>query len=85
LFNCPEIANSPFSTKLVYPPPASNCNAPTSTDEYSKETFNRMCNAYQYGAFKLYPQDYLVGKDKVYLAQEGDWNSLREQRHCCNR
>lgn len=30
-----------------------------------------------YDAFKLYPHNYLLGKNKIFLTREGDWVSLR--------
>ena len=83
-FDCKKIQNSPFTTKLTYPSVASDCSAKP-TDNITQETFQRMCESYKYDTFKLYPQNYLIDEDKVYFTQEGDWNSLREQKHCCNR
>jgi len=31
----------------------------------------------QYDAFKLYPENYLMGDGRIYLTREGDWVSLR--------
>lgn len=81
--------NSPFATKLKYPETINNtCNEmiylPRMGLDPSDSDFVAPCACpprciedNKYDAFKLYPHNYLMAPDKIYLTREGDWVSLR--------
>jgi hypothetical protein len=80
--------NSPFTTKIndnFIPTPCVDVEFHDYWEALSCDNDFPLpcdCNAdcmkdNEYDAFKLYPNNYLVEKDKVYMTREGDWVSLR--------
>ncbi|MFN0212791.1 MAG: galactose oxidase-like domain-containing protein [Saprospiraceae bacterium] len=80
---------SPFSTKLEFPQNIKNiCYESPFYDKLGIDDKNpgfkppcdcpeRCIEDNKYDAFKLYPHNYLLAKNKIYLTREGDWVSLR--------
>lgn len=64
--------NSPFSTLIDSSLAPGDCSSPTPLDE--KE---RCEESYKYDAFKLYPHNYLLDNDTIFLSREGEWVSMR--------
>jgi len=61
--------NSPFTMEI-------NPNFKP-TPEYDPVCKERCIHDNQYDAFKLYPENYLMSENKIYLTREGDWVSMR--------
>lgn len=84
-----KMPGSPFTQKLKYPQQIDNiCYdmpyfAKFGIDDKDPD-FKQPCDCparciedNKYDAFKLYPHNYLLDKNKIYLTREGDWVSLR--------
>jgi hypothetical protein len=84
-----ETKGSPFATKLQFPQKIPNiCYempyfAKLGIDA-TVPNFEAPCNCPErciednkYDAFKLYPHNYLLARNKIFLTREGDWVSLR--------
>lgn len=80
--------NSPFSTKLQYTFNATKCTDTEFHSYWEAKSFENHfplpceCDSNcqkdnQYDAFKLYPNNYLLTDNKIFLSREGDWVSLR--------
>lgn len=84
-----DMKGSPFATKLEFPQKINNiCYE---MPYFSKLGINasapdfvppcdcppRCYDDNKYDAFKLYPHNYLLASNKIYLTREGDWVSLR--------
>lgn len=84
-----NIEHSPFSTLLEYPQKIENIcydirHLTQLGFDTEKADFVPPCNCpdtclidHKYDAFKLYPHNYLFGKNRIYLSREGEWVSLR--------
>ncbi len=87
--NVKDSPNSPFNTKLVldpfFPTP---CVDMEFWDDWGldpkAEGFTSPCDCpprcvedLKKDAFRLYPNNYLLGKNQIYLSREGEWVSLR--------
>ena len=84
-----KLPNSPFNTPLEWPfsqlPICYDAEFfPSFRLDTSDEGFKPPCDcpdrcieALKYDAFKLYPHNYLLEENKIYLSREGEWVSLR--------
>ena len=84
-----HMKNSPFATKLEWPQKIDNIcydfrHLIKLGFDTSKEDFVPPCDCpprcikdHEYDAFKLYPHNYLIDKNRIYLTREGEWVSLR--------
>ena len=85
--NAKDKPNGPFTTPLGYTPPFTCEDAEFQSYWESQSCTNKVdlpcdCNEEclrdnKYDAFKLYPNNYLVKENQIYLTREGDWVSLR--------
>lgn len=80
--------NSPFTTKIYDSFKPTDCIDAEFHDSWEAQSglndFPLPCDCDSacmrdnlYDAFKLYPNNYLMTKDQIYLTREGDWVSLR--------